>query len=353
MYISKKAPVQFTFSDILAPEMLNEDNGYFTKAFSQQANAQTCRWSTTYSLVPNATTTLTSATSTSFNIRRVPTTSFRAINSSPPVIIESVTVNAFYTATVPFTLTVSGTEVITFPVRDASLAAEPFLGGNFVTLMNLISTDTILTLTIPVGVSITKFDVTVGFSSDKYTSGNYISTLSKPTLTLPQFSDASSCNATVFSGMKTSLETAATAAMAGTPCRWTCGDFTAITSGTNASLRYRAIPANLFATANSPINSNMRVIGAYIAGAVTGGTIGDTIRFGLANNVGTFHSAFLAPTFTAGVGGAYNFNSGNIGTFAQSFQLPSAAGVVNDRYIFLTVTGTATVTQCSVYLLIQ
>ena len=33
MFIAKKAPIKFLPNDILAPEMVNENNGYFNKAF--------------------------------------------------------------------------------------------------------------------------------------------------------------------------------------------------------------------------------------------------------------------------------------------------------------------------------
>jgi hypothetical protein len=361
MFIAKKAPVQFSTGDILSPEALNENNGYFTKAFSQIADAQTCRWSTSYSFVPNASTTLSSATSIDFNTKFIPTAGLRAINSSPAVIIESVTVNAYYTATVPFTLTVgsgAAAETITFPVRDASLATEPFLGGNFVTLFNIVAVGTVLSLgTLPAGVSITKFDVTVGYSSDKYTSGNYTSTLSKPTLSLPRFTDASVADATVFSGMKTTLETAATNAIAGVPCRWIAAEFNNITSATSASLRYRALPALAFGTANSPIGTNLRIIGAYLSAAGTGLTAGDTIRYGLANNVGTYNpETLVSPTQTFGTGAAsWSINIGTkVASLGASVLLSAAASTVaNDQYIYITVTGTATVVAATVYLLVQ
>lgn len=358
MFISKKAPVQFLPGDILSPEMLNENNGYFTKAFSQVADAQTCRWSTSYSFVPNASTILTSASTSSLLSKRAPPTAFRAINSSPTVILESVTVNTYYTATVPFTLTITGstTSTITFPVRDASLAAEPYLGGNFVTLFNIAIGGTFLDLgTLPVGVSITKFDVTVGLSSDKYTSGNYISTLSKPTLGLPRFTDASVADATVFSGMKTTLETAATNAIAGVPCRWICAEFNNITSATSASLRYRAIPSLAFGTTNSPIGTNLRVIGAYIFANGTGATLGNQIRFGLSDNTGTFNpEPLVSPTVATGAG-VFSLSSGaKVASLAASILLTAAASTVaNDQYIYLTVTGTAVIDTATVYLLVQ
>lgn len=358
MFIAKKAPIKFLPNDILAPEMVNENNGYFNKAFIQRADQQTCRWTNSYSIVPNASTTLTSATAnlTALTTRAIPSTSFRAIGASPVVTIESVTVNAYYTATVPFTLNILG-ETITFPVRDASLALEPYLGGNFVTLLNVQSVgsgNAIITMNIPAGVSITKFDVTIGFSSDKYLSGDYTAPLSKPTLTFPHFTDASAADASTFSTMKTNLETAAASAVTGFPFRWVAAEFNNIAAGTNASLRYRAIPSFANPTVNSPVANNMRVIGVYVTGAVTGATLGDTIQFGLANNLGVYDAIFQS-TY-AGAAGAYTipFNTGFKGTLAQSIQLLAATSTTPlDKYLQITVTGTATFVAGTVYLLVQ
>ena len=356
MFIPKKPPVRFLPNEILSPEAINENNGHFTKAFGQQVDAQNCHWSTTYCIVPNASTTLTAITPnlSSYGARLAPTAAFRAINSNPDVVIESVTINTYYTSTVPWSITIAGGEVITFPVRDASLALEPYLGGNFVTLMNRLCTGVVIDVTsLPGGVSITKLDITVGFRSDKYASGNYTSAVLKPNLNLPYFTDASVADATVFAAMKTQLETSATGAVAGIPFRWICAEFNNITSGSNANLRFRAIPSFLDpAIAISGVGTNLRIIGVYTVGSVTGGTIGDTIQFGLATAAGAF-VVNLSPTYVGGAG-TYGFTNGNIATLANSVALTAASSLpADDRYIQITITGTATLTTGTVYLLVQ
>jgi hypothetical protein len=155
--------------------------------------------------------------------------------------------------------------------------------------------------------------------------------------------------------MKTNLETAATGAVTGFPFRWVAAEFNNITAATNASLRYRAIPSFANPTVNSPIQNNMRVIGIYLTGAVTGATATDTIQFGLANNTGVY-DAFFQSTYTLGAAGDFilPINIGLKGTLAQSIQLLAATSTTPlDKYLQMTVTGTATFVAGTVYLLVQ
>ncbi len=355
----------FSNGDILSPESLNENNNYLLKAIQFEAEKQTARWTSSYELVQSVSSTITSATSAGIRTRNIPSSAFRARNTTPIVTIESISVIAYYTATAEFELAVNITggitpgERIVFPVRDASLSTEPY---QVVRLMNQVNTgganDLLLCLqalnsatgtALPAGTTITKFDIIVGFASDRYLSGNQTTALVNPLpVSLTQFTDGSSADAPTYTALKTTIETAATAAKAGLPFRWVAFDLWGITSATLSKEESVLIP--VYADPSfTGVTSAANVIGAFINAKITAGTIGDTIRFGLYNN--DTIAGIVFKTFTLVTGGAQTVNDGiNSVTNARY----TAADIpTNDRTLSVTVSGTVNIEHCTIYLLLQ
>lgn len=259
MFITKKAPIQFQSGDIFSPEAINENILFVKKAIAEKANEEVHRWTSTYSFNPNVETVLNNSTPTYRLERGIPKKTARGKQSGgADIVIESITLTAYYTATTPFSLTVNGTtsKTIEIPVRDTSLATVPF---DLVELANITHTtqDPFLVLSapgggaLPAGVTITKFDVTVGFASNKYAAGDRTapttaSTISKPDINNVSYewdmNDDTALNATTFSGIETGLETLATDAMKGTPVRWGMVEYNNLGSSP-ANKHYKPIPA--------------------------------------------------------------------------------------------------------------
>lgn len=376
MFISKFAPILVSTGEILSPEAINENNNYFRKAFVFEADKQTARWTTSFSLNPTVSTSLTSAVANLDMLltRRIPPNNFRVMGTTggsggssklAAVYIESVSVTIYYTATTAFELAIrpfssSSDERIEFPIRSSALATEPY---NVVKLMNLTHNDTRdlfrvrnvggTTATLPAGVTITKFDVIVGFASDKYISGNKTDTvLTKPTLSIPTFNDASTADASVFSSLKTTLETAATNAKNGFPFRWCAVDFFDLNDSSDIRIRSKPIlPAWRdaafvpFTTYPTQLNNNANIIGVWIdadCSVVTSGFI----SFGLADNTGT-----LVPNLNVNVAVAANASGGVIGSTQLRYEAADLAA--NDRYISISVPAGNTIRRCTAYLLLQ
>jgi hypothetical protein len=367
MFIHKNPPNMFSNGDILSPESLNENNNYLLKAIQFEAEKQTTRWTSTYELVQSVSSTITNATSANLRTRNIPTSLNRARNTTPIVTIESISVIAYYTATTPFELAVNislGTtpgERIVFPVRDASLSTEPY---QVVRLMNQVNTGNALDLllclqalnsatgtALPTGTTITKFDIIVGFASDRYLSGNQTTALVNPLpVSLTQFTDGSTADAATYTALKTAVETAATSAKAGLPFRWAAFDLWGITSTTFSKERAVLIPSYAD-PAFTGVTSSANIIGAFLNAKLTAGTIGNTIQFGVATNAGTSYVANLNSTFTLSSGGAQTINTG-INTTGNS-RYTAADLPANDQTLSITCSGTVNIEHCTIYLLLQ
>jgi hypothetical protein len=368
MFIHKNPPNMFSNGDILSPESLNENNNYLLKAIQFEAEKQTARWTSNYELVPSVSSTITSASSANIRTRNIPNRLYRSRGSSLPIVtIESISVIAYYTATAEFELAVnitSGTtpgERIVFPVRDAGLSTEPY---QVVRLMNQVNagfpTDLLFCLqalnsatgtALPAGTTITKFDVIVGFASDRYISGNGTSAVVNPLpVSLTQFTDGSSADAATYTALKTAVETAATAAKAGFPYRWVAFDLWSIISTTNAKERAVLIPS--FSDPSfTGVTSAANVVGAFINAKLTAGTIGNTIQFGWADNNATAFVASYNKTFTLAAGGAQTVNDGVL--LGGTSRYTAADVPTNDRTLAVIVNGTVNIEHCTIYLLLQ
>lgn len=367
MFIHKNPPNMFSTGDILSPESLNENNNYLLKAIQFEAEKQTARWTSSYELVPSVSTTITSSTSANIRTRNIPSSAFRARNTTPIVTIESISVIAYYTSTAEFELAVNITggttpgERIVFPVRDASLSTEPY---QVVRLMNQVNAgganDLLLCLqdlnsatgtSLPAGTTITKFDIIVGFASDRYLSGNQTTALVNPLpVSLTQFTDGSTADASAYTSLKTAVETAALSAKAGLPFRWVAFDLWSITSSTNAKERAVLIPSYADPSFTG-ITSSANIIGAFINAKITAGSIGNTIRFGWADNqVATFYAGF-SKIFTLSASGAQTINDGINIAGNSRFTAPDVP--LSDQTLAVLVTGTANIEHCTLYLLLQ
>jgi hypothetical protein len=370
MFIAKKPPVELVAGDILAPESINENNAYFAKAFQYEADKQTARWTTTYQLVPTVGTSINSGTANiaDLMVRRVPTGNFRVLGATggtsgssktANLNVESVSIVIYYTATVPFELAIrpagtASSERIEFPIRASSLALRPYKVTRLMNL-NIGSIDLFRvrdiggsTAGLPAGVTITKFDVTFGFASDRYDSGDGSNTvITKPQLTVPYFNDADPPDAAVFSSLQTTLSTAATNAKACVPYRWCAVDFFSINNGTDLRLRTRPI-INAYADASfTGVNSNPNIIGVYIEGNLS--TVGTgNIQFGLADATGAYITNLNSTVAVASV-----FNGGIIGSTQLRPTSPDVTPITNDFYLQLTVPGTTVVSRATIYLLLQ
>jgi hypothetical protein len=324
MFITKKAPIQFKTGDIFSPEAINENILFVKKAIAEKANEEVHRWTSTYSFNPDVVTVLDNSTPTYWLERGIPKKTARGKQSGgADIVIESIALTAYYTATTPFSLTVNGTtsKTIEIPVRDTSLATVPF---DLVELANITHTDQdpFLVLSapgggaLPAGVTITKFDVTVGFASNKYAAGNRTSPTSAASCSKPDLdnviyewdmNDDTALDANLFNGIETGLETLATDAMKGTPVRWGMVEYTNITT-TPPNKWYKPIPAfnkATFATQETRPRRCSIVVEGYTSGTVD-------ITYGLA-------------TFNGGnISGSFQNQTGVSGDFYFEYQLPSS-----------------------------
>ena len=370
MFISKKPPVELVAGDILAPESLNENNAYIAEAFQFEADKQTARWTTTYQLVPTVTTAITSATANIDMLmsRRIPPNNFRVQGTTGGTAgssktansnIESVTIVIYYEATVAFEIAIkpngaASSERIEFPIRDASLATEPYTATR---LMNInINTEDLFRVRaigataagLPAGVTISKFDVTVGFSSDRYDSGDDSdSTITKPTLFLAQYTDTTPPDASVFAALQANLNIDAAIAKSCFPYRWCAVDYFDITSATDLRLRLKPILNAWIDASFSSVTSNPRIIGVWMDANLSTVTAGN-ISFGLANAAGAVFASFQHSVPVAS-----SVQAGKIGVATLRPSPADVTPIVNDYYLSLTVAGGNTVKKATVYLLLQ
>lgn len=368
MFFTKKAPVQLETGEIFNPESWNENLTYTKAAISDVANREIMRWTSHYSLCPTVGTALTPSTLIDYRKIGIPPQGDRnghAIGGSPTnvdVYIESIAINAFYTATSPFTLNIYGeTEniVITFPERDASLATVPY---NIVELANIVADrggDLLLLDVLPTGTSITKLDITVGFASNKYECGNItynffntITATTKPDIDSLTFArevtDGDVLNASTFSQLKTDLQNAAAAAVSGSPVRWAHTQMTFYSSNSGrlfASLGAFQKPA-FVKNETAP-----QIVGIYACGYNVIASIGNTF-FDICDNTGTV--IFSAATGILGLGTnaftASNFP--NINTAYKNIGNPNS--LADDWYISSYITGASNVVnRTDIYILFQ
>lgn len=353
MIINRKPPIQWTTGEILNPEGINENNQYFSRAFDQVVNKRIARWTTTYSMCPDVSTPLTSGSSAGFLIRKIPFDSARAQNNlSVEITIESFSLVAYYSSPAPITISINaGAETVTLPTRSASLATTPYYFTKLCASPN--STENLFVISaLPTGATITKLDITVGFSSDKFECGDNSSSITPPTLTVPEFTDVTVTDAVAWNAWVTQMTTASAAAITGRPGRWIKADFYDISSATHLLLRLKDIPCWVgpsFSSGNRPAT----IIGAFIDCSYSGALGTDTVRYGLTDNSGTFHSIFLAPTLFLTAGSSDSKFTGSVTTPANSLTYTAFDTPTNDKCIGIQVTGSATIKKATVYLILQ
>lgn len=345
MFILKNPPNIFLDGDIVSPDQINDNNSYFATAFDFVRGRQNARWTGTYSFVPAANLTLNSSTSLSTLTRKFPQTP----SSLNPVLIESVDVIAYYTADTPFTLYVGAAgdyERIEFPARAADKANEPYfvtrllgarLGGQMVLSRPGINDPYVFT-NLPLNTSITKFDVTVGFIHNRF-NGFDSAPGSPPSLLLPEFTDASTAGASQFTGLKSTLETAATLAQRGSPMRWVTMDVGEITDSTPIGRRSITLPESFFLTPT--ITPAAAIRGIAIHGIFTNKVVGGTVT-----------ASVGVPAYDLTV----NITSGTPIDFEASF-VPSVAAAPTDflniaRQLTLTVSAGVILERATVYLIL-
>jgi hypothetical protein len=348
MFILKNPPNIFLDGDIFSPDQINDNNSYFASAFDFVRNRQNARWTSTYSLVPSAGSTLNSSSSLSTLSRYSPALP----TALEPVIVESVDIVAYYTTPVSFTLYVNGgteaeTERIVFPARAADKATEPY----FVTrLMGSALKSRLLTLTssnvpnngsftsLPLNTSITKMDVTVGFIHNKY--NGFAAAGTAPSLTLPEFTDVSAAVPSEFTALKSTVEAAATAAQRGQPLRWIAADFGAINSTTPIGLRSITLPE--FAFANPTITAAAAIRGVSLQGILSSAPVGGIITAGLGL------PAFYDLTVNITSGFPTNFVQSNVPTPSA----PATDYLNVPRQLTVSVSPGVALERCTAYLLL-
>jgi len=273
--------------------------------------------------------------------------------------IESVTIVIYYEATVAFEIAIkpngaASSERIEFPIRDASLATEPYTATR---LMNInINTEDLFRVRaigataagLPAGVTISKFDVTVGFSSDRYDSGDDSdSTITKPALFLAQYTDTTPPDASVFAALQANLNIDAAIAKSCFPYRWCAVDYFDITSATDLRLRLKPILNAWIDASFSSVTSNPRIIGVWMDAELSVVGAGN-ISFGLANAAGAVFASFQHSLPVAS-----SVQAGKIGVATLRPAAADVTPIVNDYYLSLTVAAGNTVKKATVYLLLQ
>lgn len=368
MYIAKKQPILFSNYDIVNPEALNENVIYANKAIKDVADNEVYRWTSTYSFNPDVSTSITSATASSYKEVYIPPMYARNYGGSGhDIVIESVAVTAYYQGTAPFTLIVNPnqtSETIEFPERDASLATVPY---DVVRLMNLINDSTteanakLLELQVPTGVTITKFDVTVGFACNKYECGNLSisghQNITKPGIDNPansyEFNDNSAIDATQINNIVSNYNTLAVDARKGSAARWHHVQFNNITSGNTSFVSIPGFTKASFA----PIETAANIIGVYAVGYYSDTTPlpYDVVTIGWADNSGNFLANYNFVLSTLPIGNNLFFNGfiGNLNSNGRFTNTPNTPST--DRYIGIrVVTGSnMTIHRVDVYLILQ
>lgn len=363
MFITKKAPIEFKDGDIFSPEAINENILFVKKAIRERANEEVHRWTSTYSFNRDVATVLNNSTPTYWLKRGIPKKSARGKQSGgADIVIESIALTAYYTATTPFSLTVNGTtsKTIEIPVRDTSLATVPF---DLVELANITHTDQnpFLVLSapgggnLPAGVTITKFDVTVGFASNKYAAGDRTNPTTAAACSKPDLDDViydwdmnddTALDANTFSSIKSDLETLATDAMKGTPVRWGMVEYSNLSSSP-INKYYKPIPAfskAAFATQDTRPRRCSIVVEGHTNNSIT-------ITYGLASSNGS------------NISDSYQTQTGVIGDFYYEYQLPAGGSVetpagstandkTTDQYFKLQPIG-GTISRATLYIVYQ
>ena len=367
MYIARKQPILFSNNDILNPEALNENVLYAKQAIKDVADKEVYRWTSAYSFNPDVSTSITSATPVSYTEVYMPPMIARNYGGSGhDIVIESVAVTAYYQGTAPFTLIVNSQDpqTIEFPIRDASLATVPY---DVVTLINSVNNGTtqattkLLELQVPTGVTITKFDVTVGFSCNKYECGNLTPSghdlVTKPDIDNPtysyEFNDNSAIDAVQINTITNSYNLLSTGARKGSAARWHHVQFNNITSGSSS---YVSIPG--FTKASfSPLETAANVIGVYLVGhySDTTATPADVVTIGWANNSGSFIANYFYSNSSLPIGSNLFFD-GQAGFLTPGGPFTNTPNdPTTDRYIGIkVVTGSNMVIhRVDVYLILQ
>lgn len=362
MFVSKYPPIQYKTGDIVNPEGINENTLYTAKAIGELADREVYRWTTTYNMVPDASTPLTSASSVGYTKAKIPSGFYRSVPlGDTDVTVESISTTAYYQGNDGFQIQVQGPagstpQTITFPERVIADATIPYTD---VTLFNTIpdpSGTVLFDVIVPAGTVITKLDVTVGFAVNKYEAGWYNGAFnaigSKPSVDVSPYlvSNNSTLDATNLTNLQNFLVGASTQAGLGMPCRWTCAEFINITSATSQVLREKAIPdwtSAAFASANTAPTA----IGMYATVYVTGATPGDTFTFEWVDSAGVAVSGWTGTVTLPSIGNAgAGFKKSGVTAVQYSSDVNNLA---TDRYIRVSLTGAGTIERAMVYLIYQ
>lgn len=366
MFINKFPPNIFVDGESLSPSDINENNKYFLKCFQQEADKQTAKWTTSYSLVVDVATPLVGPAT---RIRRIPSSAYRVMNRTPTYTIESYSVLAFYQSTSPITITLPNSDTIVLPIRTAAAATKPY---EFVKLANIAAvTNAVFDITIPAGATFTKLDIQVGFSSDKYDCGDYTGTLTpKPELNIvpaavfplsfpndiPEFNETSFAESAQFTTMQTNMQNAAIDAKTAYPGRWTMAEFYGpITAGTDLFSTLKPYPCFSDPTF-SGVTSAARIVGAYMYIEYTG-LVASSVKFGLTDASGNFLLPGNVST-TVVITGTSSNTYGVKATTAPPSGLntvrPTGSVITSDKMIGLDFdAGAGTINYAAVYLLLQ
>lgn len=362
MYISKYSPIQYKNGEILNPDGINENILYCKKSIAQKADQEVCRWTNTFTLNQNINTAITSVSSIAYReVLIAPTNNFRRLDGSGvDIILESVAINCYYTATTPFTLTINTnpTDTITFPARDASLSNVPF---DIVKLCgNLLSNETTLLLSgLAAGTSITKMDITCGYSSNKYLCGDLtnsgITNTTKPDynniIYNYEMDNSTPLNANVFAQIQTDYNTLSTDAVKGTPTRWSMAEFSSITSTTGLAFRLKPIPT-WEKPSFSVLETSANVIGFFISYYAISTTASSALSYGWADNNGNFIT-----NYSSSVGTLVNNNETNAGFLVSAANMVRYSDAANDktkdRYFKIEFTGPGTIQKANVFMILQ
>jgi hypothetical protein len=343
MYIAPRPPFRFATGDVLAPSDVNTNNNYFLQAASAVDAERAVLWSSSYSLPVDAFTPLTSASDAAYLTRGIPPQSFRTISGTGSITGISAAVTTYYTASVPFTLTVypghAGAITITFPARAAAYALVPYTVTELFNV-NLTTETAALVLAPSVGASITVMDVELGWRADRYVSGDLAGAVATPSIpeTLGDFTDATIGSAAVFSGLQSTIEALATAVRKGAPCRWAACELVNIFD--TATAQFRRVPLGAYDTpAFGPVELAPSVVGVYVDAVYSAS--GGTVSYGVADFNGTFTAKFNNVALASTI-----LQSGVIAA-AGAFQLTT------DFAAQITVPAGRSLTRATIYVIFQ
>ena len=363
MFVSKYPPIQYKTGDIVNPEGINENTLYTAKAIQELADREVYRWTTSYNMLPDTSTPLTSATNLGYRRIAIPEQLLRSVpGAGAPITIESISTTAYYQGNDGFQIEVTGPigstpQTITFPERVIADATIPYTD---VTLFNtqVNSFGQVLEVTVPVGTIITKLDITVGYAVNKYEAGWYSSFFNavgdKPTVDVSPYlvSNNSTLDATNLSDLQNFLVSTSTEAGLGMPSRWAYTEFTNITSGTSQVLREKVIP-DWTSAAFSSTNTAPTAIGIAGAVYVTGFAPGDIFTYEWVDSAGVAVPGWSA-TIVLGSGTSIGYNFGFKKSGVTAVQYSSDVNnLATDRYIRISVTGAGTIERAMVYLTYQ